>query len=192
MGINRAGLKRLIDIVQKAPQSMIGLSLAIEITELLGLGWHLKCEANSWSERVRLLMASPDLGPIELQIETPFGVTSVPLSEVSQRGPASWERHGTFNWPMDRFLLALAWQDKEESVTINGPTMAVLARGYLYDETDPAVGVCNFACSVLQLLTGESVDTGNFIGAGFVAKYRSEKAVEALSRYAETLGTEAP
>jgi hypothetical protein len=130
------------------------------------------------------------VGPVGVEIDTPFGERGIALTRVTQAGPATWERRGSFERALDSFLLTLLWKGKEESLPSYGPTRIALARPCLSDETVPGIVVNQLACSIAKLLTGESVDAGSFTGAGFSARYRSRRAAEILSQYLEHVPSE--
>src|SRR5215475_659285 len=135
MSIDLGGLQSLIEVVNNHPQGMIPVQRAIELLTELRVSWKLSCRLERRQECIYLKTSEHDIGPVELRVEMPHGHEHVALGDTNQVGPRTFERRGSFGWPMDRFGLTVSYDGRQETIDVFGPYLATLARGYLTDET---------------------------------------------------------
>ena len=182
MGIDREGLRRVVEVTREFPQGTISAERAMDLLRGTGLACRLACRLETRRLGVRVdSLTHENVRPMEVEVETPLTMQSIILDH-SRIGPDAWERQGRFDWHMDRFGLLVSAGEAEAFVGILGPFTALLGRGRLRDETVPSVGVHDLASSVVEVLTGETIEPGPYVGAGFTARHMSEQAAERLER----------
>jgi hypothetical protein len=77
--IDKRALVKFLELLESKPQSYISFERAVEMMSDVGFSCHLACTLEHWEQSVRFLAPPSGLVPIEVEIETPFGIQRAEL-----------------------------------------------------------------------------------------------------------------
>lgn len=164
------GIRRFAALLTRKPLGMCSVEEAQQFLSDMRVSCKLACGVREHEHCLQLRVSGSISTP---ELRAHFPGADIPI-DLNQMDKERWE--GRLRFPWEEFFLLLTSDERAAKVPIYGPCSAALANNFPFDESVPVVTLYELGAAVVQVVTGASIQLGDFCSERNEAIHTAQEA----------------